>query len=253
MENILFILVLYNKLPEESAAYISLTALLGEEAQDSLYIHDNTQHNIMLAKAYNCGLAEARKRGKKWIVLLDDDTHLNETYLQALLEATSNSQCAIAAPILKDQFGTQISPTWYDARRGPFLYNSTKPKNKDVMNILNSGLAIRCDIIAEVNDFNEDFPLDYLDIWLCYTLHQKHIPITIMPATLQHNLSIKDYRNNVSLARYRSILESERRFAYVMGNKAKVYYRLRLLCRAIKWSLTGHLYTRETWKMVFRR
>lgn len=252
MEDVLFILVLYNKLPQESTAYNTLSALLGNLTKECLYIHDNTMHNIMLAKAYNKGLAEACKRGKKWIVLLDDDTRINEEYLTQLQKATSDSHCCVAAPVLKDQFGGQISPTWYNAKRGPYFYNSTQQKANDVMNVLNSGLAVRCDILAEIKGFNEDFPLDYLDVWLCYTLHDRRIPITIMPATLQHNLSIKDYKTNVSLVRYQSILESEKRFAKVMGGKALVYYRLRLLGRAIKWTLTGHLFTRETWKMLFR-
>ncbi len=251
VNNILFILVIYKKKKEESVAYRSLVQLLGNEVENCLYLHDNTHHNIYLAAAYNLGLREAKRRGKEWIILLDDDTELNKQYIDTLQDTIAKNNSKVIAPMLYTPEGEQISPTWYDYKRGPFFHNSTTPC--DITNVLNSGLAIQCETIESLGGFNTCFPLDYLDIYTCYTLYKNHIPITILPVKLQHNLSIKDYEHNVSRERYLSYLKGEHDFAYIMGGKALIYYRLRLFGRVMKWTLTGHLYIKETAKALFTK
>lgn len=250
LENILFILVIYNKVLEVSVAYQSLKLLLGGSLNNCLYVHDNTNNNIFLAAAYNKGLAEANRRGKEWIVLLDDDTELSSAYLEELMKITITNSVA-AAPILIDSKGEQLSPTYYNKHRGPFLINSTHKNN--VTNVLNSGFAIRCSTIEKIGNFNTNFPLDYLDVYTCFMLYKVGVTIDIMPTKLVHNLSIKDYEHNVSRNRYLSYLQGEHDFAYAMGGKALFYYRLRLIGRVIKWSFTRHLYVKETIYALFKK
>ena len=233
---ILYILVLYGVSKEESRAWQSLKALLSAgELEHNVYIHDNTAHNIYLAAAYNKGLAYAVANKFPYVVLLDDDASLTEQYMNAVKQATaSGNQRMVWAPRLTNP-----------------RHQTLSPRHRWMMKIaFNSGLLLPVSILQEIGGFNTDYPLDYLDYWLCYQLHQRHIPILTLPATIMHDLSVNDYKR-VSRERYQSLLLAEKRFAEETGKR--LYYRLLLLGRLIKWSLTGHLYIKETKNALFAK
>ena len=228
MRDALFILVIYQKSLAESQAYRSLLIELGDQMlEECLYVHDNTHNNQYLASAYNQGAVVARERGKKWIVLLDDDTFVTSAYINQLQQYMANNQYQVIAPKLTNTQGKILSPTR--------LYG---------INVtFNSAMAIRLDALQQIGDFNTRYPLDYLDYYTCWQLQQKHIPITVMDVTLPHQLSVNDY-SKVTAERYNSILRAEKQFAQDTGNGR--WYKWQLVARLIKWVLTRHMYVKET-------
>ncbi len=233
MNGILYIVVIYRIREEDSLACRSLRQLLGDELyRQQVYVHDNTEDNIYLAAAYNKGCGYAQQHGCQWMVLLDDDTEITEEYLTELQRITEQDGSFVAVPRLEDSAGRLLSPFRYHGRLTAF----------------NSGVAIPVGLMRDtIGTFSTDFPLDYLDYWFFLQLRRKGIEVRVMQASLRHSLSISDY-SQVSAERYQSLLTAEKRFAEEEGGMYPFLYRLRLLGRAVKWTMTGHRYTKETWR-----
>lgn len=227
MNKVLYIVVIYGIRREESPAWQGVHAVLGDA---DLYVHDNTDENVYLAKAYNKGLEYAKENGYAWLVLLDADTKVTELYLKAVQETVGSQRPeSVYCPVLIGENGQQLSPK----------------KVYGIPVAFNSGLLLPVAVIDCLGGFNEDYPLDYLDYWMCYQLQQHHVDLRTLPVQMTHSLSLQTYAYMPS-CRYASLLAAEKRFAQETGNKKR--YKWRLFGRWLKWVLTGHRYTRETYQ-----
>ena len=227
MNKVLYIVVIYGIRREESPAWQGVHTMLGDA---DLYVHDNTDENVYLAKAYNEGLRYAKANGYSWLVLLDADTQVTKQYLKAVREtAASQAPKSAYCPVLIGENGQQSSPK----------------KAYGIPVAFNSGLLLPVAVIDSLGGFNEAYPLDYLDYWLCYQLQQRHIALRTLQVQMTHTLSLQSYAN-MPAWRYASLLEAEKRFAQETGNIRK--YKWRLLGRWLKWALTGHRFSRETYR-----
>ena len=232
--NVLFIIVLYRVKLEASLAYQSLTKIFGNQTDTHIYVHDNTDNNIKLAQAYNLGVDYAATHHKQWIILLDQDTEVTQTYIDVAQHFLSNPTTQVAVPILTNAAGKQLSPFYYDKNQGPFLRQSFTKRPNWVITAFNSGTIIHIDAIKKIGYFNEDYPLDYLDYDYFLQFDKHNIAVTPLNAILIHHLSV-DTRNQITHERYASILKAELSFAKQLGSKALFYYHLCLLGRSVKW------------------
>lgn len=235
MKDILFILVIYQKALSDSRAYQSLSRLIDRESlHECLYVHDNSNHNQYLATAYNEGATIARKQGKKWIVLLDDDMYITQDYITQLLMHITHPSYQVIAPKLTNQQGKLLSPT----------------NRYGIKVVFNSAMAIRLSTLEQIGGFCQRYPLDYLDYYTCWQLHLHGIDITMLDVSLGHQLSVEDYAH-VTADRYTSILQAEKQFAHDTGHMGR--YRLQLLGRTIKWVFTGHKYIGQTLRAICKQ
>ena len=100
---------------------------------------------------------------------------------------------------------------------------------------INSGSAIRCDFVRSVGGFNRSFWLDYLDHWLFRQIYATGRKVAIWKCTIEHSLSVQDYRRNIQIERYRSILAGESTFITTYKPKVQIpVYLLRLLVRSVR-------------------
>lgn len=234
MGKILYVVVIYGIRIEDCVSYQSLKPCLSEEeCEKDIYVHDNTHNNVFLAAAYNEGLKYALVHGYEWMTLLDEDTMITQGYVDSIRQAILQPQVSVLVPRLVDARGKMLSPK----------------KLYGVQTAFNSGLTIRCDVIEKMGGFNIDYPLDYLDHWLCRRLHNMGIPLEVLPVRLQHNLSVVG-EHYVDGARYQSILSAERRFANEFGLKRR--YKRHLAGRLVKWIITGHPFVKETFEALVR-
>ncbi len=86
---------------------------------------------------------------------------------------------------------------------------------------INSGTVITAETLRWLEEFSEEFPLDYLDHWFFYQLNQANKKIEVLPIHLKQELSVLDYRT-MSPQRYRSIIEAETLF-YRRYDQEKVF------------------------------
>lgn len=206
------------------------------------YVHDET--NPGLAKAYNEGAKYMLEVQADLMLLLDQDTLLDELYLESLLHIKLDKEIGAYVPIVSSH-GRQISPVFSDKYIGA---QSELPKagtySAAIMSI-NSGTVLPRETLTAIGQFNVEFPLDFLDHWLFWKIYQLHKKVTVFDYHLTHNLSVLDYRE-ISIQRYESIICAETLF-YRKYDQDKFYtHRKHLLLRTIKQFL--RVKNRKIWR-----
>jgi hypothetical protein len=262
---ILAVIVLYKLLPSESATVTTLQASMANlrsgQGAIRVLLYDNTPgkrdpgplpdrveyesagHNAGLAVAYNRALNVAQSHGCSWLLLLDQDTALLCDFLGSLLkqvgEYEGDSSVAALVPMVRSG-DVVISP-----KRVGFFGLEALPdschgiQDMEVMSI-NSGSVIRCDFVRSVGGFNRSFWLDYLDHWLFRQIYATGRKVAIWNCTIEHSLSVQDYRRNIRIERYRSILAGESTFITTYKPKVQIpFYLLRLLVRSARLMFQG--------------
>ena len=185
-----------------------------EETRLLAYKHD--PDNSGLAAAYNWGLNLAQQRGFSWLLLLDQDTRLPVTFvptlMRAVLQYSTDETVAAIVPFATDN-GVSISPKRVRVGHRTSL-TSPIPKIADYeVTAINSGAAVRVSFVTMIGGFNPTYRLDCLDHWFFRQVYANGNKAALLDETLEHNLSVSDYRHQVSLDRYRSILRAEVNFA----------------------------------------
>lgn len=256
MNDVLFFIVIYERPLEQCEAWRSLKRLLGKEVFDTcVALHDNSKDNIYLAAAYNKAIDLAHEKGKRWLVLLDDDAQLTQEYLDALDGFVQHPTAQCAVPVLNTSSGKQLSPQWYSNQNGPFkaLYSS-KRHHDDIIMAFNSGAVFDVKLFdGQLGRFNTDYPIDYLDYYMFRRLSLDGITPAVLPVKMTHSLSIANSKQYITEQRYELLLAAELRFARHLGtSSAMLWYKLRLIARIAKWTLTGHSFVSQTVRQLKR-
>jgi rhamnosyltransferase len=189
LDDLLVIIVLYNHGFEESAAKKSLSAALHQvNLKLDLFLYDNSstpvynkeffeldQFNIKyisdpsnpgVSKAYNTGAGYADTLGKKWVLLLDQDTEFGVNLLPSYYEkvAVHGREINLFAPKLVLKDGSIFSPSRYKYKRG-FKISAIEPGIHSFKKIspVNSGMLINLKSFLGVDGYNEAVRLDFSD------------------------------------------------------------------------------------------
>lgn len=209
------------------------------EGLDNRFAYHHSKTNVGLAKAYNYALKNIGYQSE-WLVTFDQDTFITEDYLTELVEHRDSSpDIVLLAPLVKDQ-NQQISPVFSDSLR-PLHKNLPKKDQlySQMVMVINSGATIRVSFMREIGGYNLDFPLDYLDHWLCWKIFKEKKEIFILNVTLQHELSVLNYADQMNISRYKSILQAEARYYSRYASDLFIAYHKQLFFRGCKQILTG--------------
>ena len=174
------------------------------------YVVINAKQNDMLAKAYNLALDKAYENCYKWILLLDQDTILNESYfikLNQFLVSSESSIFNVAVPsIYKGK--KHLSPIIYNRFWGPFV--SYKPCNS-ILQInehhyfaaFNSCSLLNTETLKKIDGFSLKYPLDMLDFYYFYCISKNMESIYLLDVEVEQNLSLLDSQNSMPFFRYK--------------------------------------------------
>ncbi|MBI5657139.1 MAG: glycosyltransferase [Geobacter sp.] len=166
------------------------------------YHHDPTNPGV--ARAYNRGAQHARERGKKWLLLLDQDTSFPVDALQRYADAVAaNPGISLFAPRLFAD-GVLCSPCAYAAGIGRHLRSvDVGPMRLQGRGILNSGMLIRLDAFEEIGGFDERIPLDFADHDFCRRFARRFGQAYILDMDCGHGFSDREDTSLASaLARF---------------------------------------------------
>ncbi len=179
---------------------------------DIQYIHD--PENSGLGKAYNIAAEVANKKEKKWLVLLDQDTHFPGDILEKYIKAiNNNSNINMFAPILKAQDNKITSPY-----TNAFL----RKKNVSVINSgihslqetgpINSGLCIKVDAYLKSGGYNEKIKLDGTDFQFVNRFRKIYHFYYIVDVIGSQNLSNFETNIDIITTRYINFLRDAKHF-----------------------------------------
>lgn len=237
-------LLIYDNSPTEQPREFDGTGFGG-----FIYVHD--PQNSGLAAAYNSGLEEAHRSGADWLLLLDQDTELRETYLQSLFVAIEASpEGSVSAIVPKLMRGaTVLSPQRVGRLNNQNIspgFSGVSPKK---LTGLNSAACLRVKAVEAIGGFPQEYWLDFLDHVVFHRLQASGGKIQVLDAVVQHHLSLLNLEAEMSVPRYIGMLRAEWSFVRETGAGGGVFcHRLRLLKRtltnAIRWK--NKAYARET-------
>lgn len=249
------VVVLYNMAFSESPTVMSLNKLLSSgafpeirkilifdnsvsstipEGLDKRFVYYHSKTNVGLAKAYNYALSQSFD-DTEWLTTLDQDTKLTKEYLNELISKSSEMPDTVVAiaPIVTDN-EQQISPVRSDTLRP---LHTKLPKNdclyyRDIM-VINSGAAIRLSFLEQIEGYNEEFQIDYLDHWVCWAIFNYEKGIYILNVALTHSLSVL-HNSELTTSRYEAILRNEAIFYMKYQKELLGAYRKQMLIRSAK-------------------
>ncbi len=236
--SILAVIVLYRMNPSESPAFRSLQAsassLDHSNVRVKILLYDNTPGghlpgilpenteyrqspgNYGLASAYNAALQMATAEGFEWLLTLDQDTTVPESFLGrvASLAKDMESRLDVAGfvPEVVDH-GTFISPHVLVRGRWRRLPDNFVGVPDGEISAINSGATWRTQSLRDIGGFNPLFWLDYLDHWLYREIQLSGKRICVVgDLRIEHELSLLSSPHQLTPDRLASILEAESAF-----------------------------------------
>jgi GT2 family glycosyltransferase len=215
-------------------------------------------HNNGLAEAYNTALHIAGENGIGWLLLLDSDTEITPSFVNACLDAIpvvdADETIAALVPRIVEN-GAIHSPRFASAWRRRTLGPDVSGVINDEIVAMNSGSVLRVSAVAALGGFNTDFWLDYLDYWLFRALHSRGRRVFVLGETLAHSLSFADPVSRMSRERYRNMLAAEHYFFAAFGSPwERMRLKIVLLKRAVSLGLRrrGANLALLTFRQLFR-
>ncbi len=254
------VLVLYRRSAQESKTWQTLSAqaeielLLSslllwhnsEEQQDlpSTLLPTNRIRCVVrpdnpgLAVAYNAAVEGESRSENEWLLTLDQDTNLPPNLLREVCSAIASEidpSVVAFCPIVVQQ-GKQFSPI--HTRCGipwPTAVASDEGVSHSPISAINSGLCVSIDFLREIGGYSMDYPLDFLDHWLCREIYRRGKKIRVLPVVIEHDLSVNTFEKSVSADRYQNILSAQRRFFHSCGRPTtRILYVLMMFRHAVK-------------------
>jgi glycosyltransferase involved in cell wall biosynthesis len=260
--SILAVIVLYKTSARDSVSVASLARALAATDPDALRLRvvlvDNSPEanaapsifeeevyrsvpeNRGLAHAYNAALRMAQEQGFDWLLTLDQDTSLPESFLSRLVNAVAlvdaDPQIAAVMPHVQGA-GRALSPyifrwgavpTWF-----PPGYTGVP---NDAVYALNSASLLRVSALRQVGGYDPRFWLDASDHAIFHALaaHGKRVYVA-GNIQVQHQLSVLGEKNSISAARYENMLAAESAFWDLRMNRLARWERnARLVGRLIR-------------------
>lgn len=204
------------------------------EGLDKRFVYYHSKTNVGLAKAYNYALSQSVD-DTEWLVTMDQDTTITKEYLEEMTFKSFKlpERVVAIAPVIRDS-GQQISPVRSDTLRP--LHEALPQKNyihsKNVM-VINSGAAIRLSFLKQIEGYNEEFQIDYLDHWVSWAIFNYEKGIYILNVALTHSLSVL-HNSELTTSRYEAILRNEAIFYMKYQKELLGAYRKQLLMRSVK-------------------
>lgn len=277
------VIVLYKMDPQTSPSFQtllrSLSAVQEGELAYRILLYDNTppsqpptelpdhvdyiasSANTGLADAYNLAIFKAHDEGFEWLLTLDQDTNLPLDFIPKLIDVAKicGSRREIAAIVPHIRAGDRdVSPNWFAGGVRPRWF----PRNysgipAQAVYAFNSGTSVRVSSVQSFGGYNPLFWLDYCDGYLYRQIETNGLKVYVAGHIhLQHDFSLLDVSNKMSLLRYQNALEAGSAFYDMeMGRLAGGDHTLRLLFRYFKQILRRESpeVRRATITMFFRR
>lgn len=195
--------------------------------------------NLGISGACNEAMHLARARRHQWMLLLDQDTRVTAAFLKAMLgwseRLAGRSEIAVVAPTVRSG-GLVVSPRQYLFNRHRAYLDPAPGIAEGEAFAINSGSLARVAALRAVGGFNNDFWLDYSDLYVChqYFLHGYKL-WRATDAELEHEMTVRDYDRLMTPARYINYSYAESAFNDLYKSPVENgVQNLRLLVRAVR-------------------
>lgn len=153
------------------------------------YEHD--QSNGGVSRAYNFGADVARKLGKGWLLLVDQDTSFPEMAFGTIDSFVCERNGFLYAPVLMSANSSVVfSPSRLILKRGfPVKVPPEGLISLRKYSPINSGLVISLELFLKVGGYNEEIKLDFSDFEFIDRVKNETDILFVLPFVAFHDLS----------------------------------------------------------------
>jgi len=185
---------------------------------DIEYIHDPSNPGVSLA--YRTGARVAAARGRRWLLLLDQDTRFPAESLERYSAAiTEHPDVRLFAPMLTSA-GSVISPCRYRFKLG-FRLRHVEPGRHALadLSVLNSGMCIAVDDYVSVGGHDVRIALDFADHEFIERFKRSHDSFVVVDLQCSHDFFRETVRGAAShAARFRLYCKGARHTSRGLGD-----------------------------------
>jgi rhamnosyltransferase len=171
--------------------------------------------NLGIAKAQNIGIQFAIKQNADIFVFFDQDSEIENSFLQNLIAPLSQSTTLVTSPIFFDKSQGFRFPSYSLSKYGLLkkVIDTNGDYNVDV--IISSGSATNRKTIELVGLMNEDYFIDFVDTEWSLRCKSKNVPIKVISnAKMIHAIGEK----SIDLKIMRLFIHSPTRTYYKVRN-----------------------------------
>ena len=220
-----------------------------------------SERNLGLAWAYNQGLERARARSAGWLLTLDQDTTLPDTFLVSmgahLRHVSAAKNIGAVVPQLVGPDGRVHSPARVKlSGERPLPVGFTGVISRRAF-AYNSAAILRVSALEAVGGYDRRFWLDYLDHALFRALYSSGQRVWVAgDVQVQHHLSLHEGREQLSETRFRNFARAESAFRDLHETlSARLLFTARLLLRVLAQRRRGDAehFTRTTLSVLRER
>lgn len=267
------IIVLYRCTLEESQAFNSLQEELKSveidyeliifnndsrlEIKDERYVVVNSEENKKLSFAYNFALKRAVENGRKWLLLLDQDTSVPKGYfaeLQKFLNGGYPENLVAIVPVLKSRDAV-LSPKTVSPKLR--IESEAKPNEYGRwITAINSMSLMNVDFFDSIGGFSTKYELDMLDRWSYNQIMKHNRLVYVLDVNSNHELSFFDFEKNITPTRYSDFIKMENRFSMdEMDLFYRVFYKVKLFLKGLKQLIKyqNKAYSKITFSYIFKK
>ena len=179
-------------------------------------LYKHSIKNLGLSGAYNSAAAMADEQGIPWLLLLDQDTRLPESFLPDMLrhaeQLTGRREIAAIAPTVG--VGDFVVSPWLVLFNRHRSYADGESQLADgEATAINSGSLLRVKALLAIGGYSEEFWLDYSDRYVYHQLFRKGYRVwRATDIRMQHSMTVMDYDNLMSTWRYKNFIYAEGAF-----------------------------------------
>ncbi len=191
------LLVVDNSTKEEISSHNRLCLASNEGMTKAQYL--SLPDNPGLSVAYNRGVEEIVRNGcfgtvdtLDYLLVLDDDTTLNEDYLRAVEQCVAQKDAPLYLPLVYDELGL-MSPVRLKTLVAKRFVSEAEAlrvakEHPEELSGINSGMVIRMDLF-ENHRYNEQMFMDYIDHRWILDLRKEGIVPKVISGKLEQNFS----------------------------------------------------------------
>lgn len=194
--------------------------------------------NIGLSRAYNFVLNKIKLDKSDYLLILDDDTTLNDEYIKEVLESINENNADILLPIVMSNKKI-ISPSNIQFECRVKQIENLDEINLNKITAINSGMVVRTSVYNYVL-YNEDMFLDYVDHDFMSKIREKRMKIKILNSKINQNFSRDEVKSKEQFNFRYKIYKKDFKI-YCKTRRRMLYYYINI----IKYKVTNCL---KTWR-----
>lgn len=143
--------------------------------------------NVGLSKAYNYVISKINVSPDNYLMILDDDTSLNDNYFEEVFKSTKNGEYDLYLPIIEANKKI-ISPSNIQFNCRVKGISNIKKINMNKITAINSGMVVRTSVYNNIT-YNEKIFLDYVDHDFMKNIRKNGYRIKMLDSVIKQDFS----------------------------------------------------------------